>query len=82
MTTLPKQIQSIIDDAEIAASVLQSLGPEVVEAAYAMSMGHGVISNCNFLASSNDLFLKITEDKDGRANITICRESRNQGWAP
>lgn len=83
MTTLPKQIQSIIDDAEKAASVLQSMGPDVAASAYAISMGYGVISNCNFIAcSSNDWFLKITEGKDGRANITICQESRNQGWAP
>jgi len=69
--TLPAAIQRIVDEGITAARVLEMLGEATLEAAYASSMGYGILQNCNFTNYTDDTTLHITEATDGRVNVHL-----------
>lgn len=71
MSSLPKSIQVLIDNAYIAANVLGNLGADVLSASDSMAHGAGVLANCTFMNFTEDATLWLSEDRSGRLVIAL-----------
>ena len=71
---LPKQLQSIIDQAYTMCNALDLHHQDCLSIALAVSEGAGVLANCTFFLGEltrRDMHLSIEPDRDGTFTISV-----------